>query len=122
MIRKQISPVAGCVRVNFELPSCIWADRIFVVGDFNQWDRNANPLKQDRDGVWRTALDLQSGKRFAFRYLIDGNWQSDSHADGFISSQPGLESGIVDTSFTEPFFRISDLRKIPAEIPFAIPA
>ena len=122
MIRKQLSPVAGCIRVNFELPSCIWADRISVVGDFNQWDQFANPLKQDRDGVWRTVLDLQSGKRFAFRYLIDGNWQSDSNADGFISTQPGLESSIVDTSFTEPFFRISDVRKMPVQASLTMPA
>lgn len=122
MIHKQLSPIAGCVRVRFELPSCIWADRICVVGDFNDWDRCANPLKQERDGVWRAVVDLPTGKRYAFRYLIDGNWQTDTNADGFIASQPGLESSIVDTSIYEPIFRLNEVRRVPAQTAVAIPA
>ena len=98
MIRKQISPIPGCVRVCFELPAHMWADHITLVGDFNNWDRHATPLKQDRDGSWRVVLDLASGKLFAFRYLIDGNWQTDIHADGFINNRAGLESCLLDTS------------------------
>ena len=41
MIHKTQSPLPGHVRVVFELPSCIWADRIFVVGDFNHWNERA---------------------------------------------------------------------------------
>ena len=115
MIYKQLSPIAGCVRVRFELPSCIWADRISVVGDFNNWERFANPLKQERDGAWRAVLDLPIGKRYAFRYLIDGSWQTDTNADGFIASQPGLESSIVDTSMSEPIFHLNDALRIPAQ-------
>lgn len=122
MIHKQLSPIAGCVRVRFELPSCIWADRIAVVGDFNDWDRFANPLKQDRDGIWRAVVDLLTGKRYAFHYLIDGNWQSDTNADGFIMNRPGLECSVVDTSMSEPIFRINEGRKLSASAPIAVPA
>ncbi len=42
MIRKLSSPVPGCVRVVFELPS-VWADRISIAGDFNNWSESATP-------------------------------------------------------------------------------
>lgn len=31
--------VVGRVRVVFELPAHLWADQVFVVGDFNDWNR-----------------------------------------------------------------------------------
>lgn len=122
MIYKQVSPIAGCARVKFELPSCIWADRISVVGDFNQWDQFANPLKQDRDGAWRTVIDLPLGNRYAFRYLIDGGWQTDTNADGFTTSQPGLESSVVDTSLKETNFHLNLATLTPAQTAIAVPA
>ena len=98
MIHKTV--VSGCnmVRVTFELPSCIWADRIFVTGDFNEWTRSATPMRQGRDGVWRATVELASGQRYQFRYLIDGQWQTDWHADGSVVNSYGSENSLVDTS------------------------
>lgn len=98
MIHKTAVPGCDKVRVTFELPSCIWADRIFVAGDFNEWSRTAHPMKQGRDGVWRTTLELAPGRRFQFRYLIDGQWQTDWHADGSITNSYGSDNSLVDTS------------------------
>jgi hypothetical protein len=95
MIHKTPSPLYGHVRVVFELPSCIWADRIFLVGDFNGWDEQSMPLRQDRDGVWRTTLDLVYGTQCEFRYLIDGQWKTDYHADSFSGNGFGSENSIV---------------------------
>ena len=95
MIHKTQSPVPGHVRVIFELPSCIWADRIFLVGDFNQWDERTTPLRQDRDGVWRAIIDLANGSQCEFRYLIDGQWKTDYHADGSASNAYGSENSVV---------------------------
>lgn len=95
MIYKTQSPVPGHVRVTFELPSCVWADRIFLVGDFNGWDEHTTPMQQDRDGVWRATVDLAYGSRCEFRYLIDGHWQTDYHADGQQSNTFGTENSVV---------------------------
>ena len=95
MIHKTQSPVPGHVRVIFELPSCIWADRIFLVGDFNQWSERATPMRQDRDGVWRAVVDVAYGKSCEFRYLIDSQWQTDYHADGYTTNIYGTENSVV---------------------------
>ena len=95
MIRKIVAPTPGYVRVLFELPSCLWADRIFLVGDFNQWNDTATPMHQGRDGVWRATVDLPHGSSYEFRYLIDGKWTSDSHADGFAQNSFGVSNSVV---------------------------
>jgi len=95
MIHKQLSPYPGHVRVVFELPSCLWADRIYLVGDFNHWNERSTPMCQDRDGVWRATLDLPTGSHAQFRYMIDGQWKSDYHADGFAQGSFGADNSVV---------------------------
>lgn len=95
MIKKIQSPIPGHVRVVFELPSCLWADRIFLSGDFNNWRAEEIQLRQDRNGVWRTMLDLPVGRHYEFRYLIDGEWRTDFHADGQADNSFGSQNSLV---------------------------
>lgn len=97
MITKKNSSHQGFVRVCFELPSCLWADHVFLVGDFNGWNRQSTPLRQDRDGVWRVELDLPYGERFEFRYLVDNHWLTDSHSDGVTTNPYGTQNSVIQT-------------------------
>lgn len=97
MIKKSNSSIPGHVCITFELPASLWADRIFLTGDFNNWHAHNLPLKQTRDGIWSAALDLPADRRYEFRYLIDGQGQVDRHADGCSSDISGQHSSIVDT-------------------------
>jgi hypothetical protein len=101
MIHKMPSPRSGHVRVVFELPACIWADRIFLVGDFNSWSTDVTPFVQGRDGVWRAAVDLPAGRSYQFRYLVDGSWQTDYHADGWLDNQYGSQNSLVNAALPE---------------------
>lgn len=116
MIRKISTPNPTCVRVVFELPSCLWADRIYLVGDFNNWDETATPMHQERDGVWRAVLELKRGVSYEFRYLIDGQWTSDSHADGFAENRFGVSNSVVHASLPTTTFSIAD-RKMRDTLP-----
>lgn len=98
MIYKGPSLLAHHIRVTFELPSCVWADQVYVAGDFNNWSQQALPMQQSRDGVWRAALDLPVGQSYQFRYVIDGQWHTDSHADGFSESGFGTENSVIHTA------------------------
>lgn len=95
MIRKYPSPLPGHIRVVFELPSCVWADRIFLTGDFNEWRQHDIELRQSRSGIWQATIDLTKGKSYQFRYLIDGQWRTDSHADGMSDNAYGSQNSIV---------------------------
>jgi hypothetical protein len=96
MIYKIPTSQPGLVCVVFELPSCVWADRIVVSGTFNNWNERELPMQQDRDGVWRARLELPIGQRYEFRYVIDGRWQTDYHADGFTENNFGSHNSLVD--------------------------
>jgi hypothetical protein len=98
MIHKTQSPKPDHIRIVFELPSCIWADRIFLAGDFNDWSESSTPMRQERDGVWRASVDLPIGSRCQFRYLINGQWKTDYHADGFSTNEYGAENSVVDAT------------------------
>jgi hypothetical protein len=101
MIRKYRSPVPGHVRVVFELPSCVWADRISLTGDFNNWRENDILLQQTRSGVWQAAVDLPLGARYQFRYVVDGQWRTDSHADGISDNIYGTQNSFVVAELPE---------------------
>ena len=95
MIRKYPSPINGHVRVVFELPPGIWADRAFVAGDFDVQSEAGIPMTLTRDGVWQAMLDLPAGTRHEFRYRVDGEWRTDYHADGYTSDVHGRVNSVV---------------------------
>lgn len=101
MIRKFKASRPGYVRVVFELPACLWADRIYLTGDFNNWDQTATPMRQDHDGVWRAEVELPAGQSYEFRYLIDGQWRTDFHADGFTTNNYGTQNSVVRAELPE---------------------
>jgi hypothetical protein len=46
---------------------------VFVLGDFNNWQpENTYQMKKDGDHFWLEITGLESGKEYAFQYLIDG--------------------------------------------------
>ena len=101
MIRKYRSPIPGHIRVVFELPSCVWADRISLTGDFNEWRENDIMLQQARSGVWQATVDLPLGARYQFRYIVDGQWTTDSHADGMSDNEFGSQNSVVIATLPE---------------------
>ncbi len=84
------------VRVTFILPATLQADKIFLVGDFNQWQTNTHPFGRDGMGNWVFVLDLEPGETCQFRYLSDGvHWMNDTDADGFVENEHGTSNFVV---------------------------
>ena len=53
----------------------VTAERVQLVGDFNNWWVEGSDMQ--RDGrLWKKVLNLQPG-RYLYRFVVDGNWQSD---------------------------------------------
>jgi len=102
MIRKEPASKQGIVRVTFELPSNIWAERVNLVGEFNDWNTAAIPMRRNRsDSNWKATVELELGKAYRFRYLIDGKeWLNDWHADDHVENPYGSYDSIVD--LTDP--------------------
>lgn len=44
---------------------------VFLVGDFNKWNKKANPMKQGQNFVWETILMLNNGE-YKYAFVVDG--------------------------------------------------
>lgn len=87
----------GKVRVTFAMPATVWADSIHVVGDFNNWDQRATPLRQSETG-WMTTLELDAGQSYQYRYLMNGDdWYNDWQADAYATNEYGGDNSVVIT-------------------------
>ncbi len=91
-------------RVRFTLSQHIWADTIYLVGDFNDWNRSSHPFQRDREGRWTLTLDLSPGRAYQFRYLCDGAWMGDNQADAYVHYATSLDNFLV---ITDPNFKCS---------------
>jgi len=57
------------------------ADALSLIGDFNGWDRNANPMQRDQYGIWSVFLpDCQYVDRLVHESLVKVHVVSKKHA------------------------------------------
>jgi hypothetical protein len=69
------------VRVTFVLPAAEPAGAVSVVGDFNDWNPYAHPLRKRSNGVRSAVVTIPAGATLRFRYLADGGiWFDDESA------------------------------------------
>lgn len=97
-IKKQYLKSGPTCRVTFTLPKAATAEAqgVALVGDFNNWDREATPMKRLKDGSFSITLDLQRDREYRFRYLIDGNrWENDWYADRYEKNRYGDDDSVV---------------------------
>lgn len=97
MIKKKFFKTKPTCRVTFELPKTIEAKAANLVGEFNDWDTVATPLKKVKS-VWKATLELEQGREYQFRYLINGSeWHNDDEADAYVSNNVDGDNSVVVT-------------------------
>jgi 1,4-alpha-glucan branching enzyme len=68
----------GTVRVTFALPVEQPAAAVSVVGDFNEWNPFAHPLRVRANRTRSASVTVPSGSTLRFRYLAEGGrWFND---------------------------------------------
>jgi 1,4-alpha-glucan branching enzyme len=71
----------GTVRVTFALPADEPRGAVSVVGDFNDWNPFAHPLRRRANGIRSAAVTVPAGSMLHFRYLAEGGlWFDDETA------------------------------------------
>ncbi len=85
-------------KVTFSLPkeAVDGAKDVKILGDFNNWEKdNAIPMKAENGG-YKATLELNPGREYEFRYLInDEKWENDWEADKYSLSPYGVENSVV---------------------------
>lgn len=96
---KKYAKTKPLCKVTFCLPreAAKGAKTVTIAGDFNQWSQTATPMKKDRSGNFKVTLELETGKEYQFKYLLDGTtWENDWEADKYVMAGVGnAENSVV---------------------------
>ncbi|QJW88541.1 glycoside hydrolase [Spirosoma taeanense] len=88
-VAKQFLKSKPVCKVTFELPADAvnGAKTVALAGEFNNWDATAQVLKKQKDGSYKTTVELPVGNEYQYRYILDGaTWVNDSAADKYVAS------------------------------------
>ena len=81
------------VRFNLYAPE---ADRVFLAGDFNNWDIDNLPMKKDKKGTWEASFVLPPG-RYEYRFWVDGVWHNDPNTPERVENPFGSQNCVRTT-------------------------
>lgn len=73
---QSMATVPATIRFVYVAPG---AGKVSVVGDFNQWNPEAMPLRRLGDGTWIVDVPLSPG-RYAYAFVVDGKVEVDPAA------------------------------------------
>ena len=93
-IKKQFLKNGSICKVTFKVANgkSLKADDIKLLGDFNNWDHSQESMKHLKNGDFTQTLNLEVGKEYQFRYLVDGVfWDNEIEADKIVPN--GIEEG-----------------------------
>ncbi len=100
-VSKKFLKTKNSFKCTFRLPKSAAPDseKVFIVGEFNDWAPEATPMQKLKSGDFKAELELEPGKSYQFRYLIDKErdvWENDWEADAYVPA-PGMsvENSVV---------------------------
>jgi 1,4-alpha-glucan branching enzyme len=88
--------VTGADQVRFAL-FAPRAQKVALVGSFNGWNEDADPLTKAADGVWTKTLTLASPYGQEYRFSVDGRLVADPYA--FANDENEGNSILVDRAY-----------------------
>lgn len=98
MLKKRYISSGKICKVTFTLPRQTEATSAALVGDFNNWDKDALPMKRGKDGSWKVEIELEAGQEYQYRYFVNGLERlNDQAADKYVTHPYGGENSVVVT-------------------------
>ena len=95
MLTKRYLKSRPVCKVTFTMPEAIEAKTAYLVGDFNDWDLQAMPMKK-KQGQFTLTIELMPGREYQFRYLVnDADWYNDWNADRYTPNPFGGDNSVL---------------------------
>jgi len=73
------------------------AKHVSVIGDFNDWDPKAAPMKRQVDGSWTGQIVLGHGHHH-YQFLVDGKPTLDPRAQGIARNEQNEKVSLLAVS------------------------
>lgn len=81
-------------RMTFSLEATA-AKEVFLMGDFNNWNPQTHPMKNDGNGMWNKTVMLSPGT-YEYKFLIDGDWKEDPQNYQTCSNGFGTQNSVLN--------------------------
>jgi 1,4-alpha-glucan branching enzyme len=97
-ISKQYLKTKPLCKVTFKLTAdrLPAATQVALLGEFNDWDPAALPMKRSKSGEFSATVNLPVNSEYQFRYLVDGGtWLNDEAADAYLPSRVSYDENSV---------------------------
>ena len=104
MLKKQFSKTKSTCKVTFTLPkeAVNGGKEVKLLGEFNNWNPVEGVAMKASKTEFKTVLELEAGRDYQFRYLIDNNtWENDWNADGYVATPYGVDNSVVTLPATK---------------------
>ena len=91
-IRKQYLKSGSACKATFRIPEETGssAKSAHIVGEFSNWTFFSTPMKKLKSGAFTTTLELEPGREYQFRYLLDNKiWENERDADKAVPTPYG---------------------------------
>ncbi|MBW4436869.1 MAG: isoamylase early set domain-containing protein [Pleurocapsa minor GSE-CHR-MK-17-07R] len=96
MLEKKYLKTKPVCEVTFIAPLKWQGESVILAGDFNEWSESTHPMKRQKDGSFKVTVKLDTGREYAFRYLVNGTeWHNDDAADRYQPNGFGEENSII---------------------------
>ncbi len=110
----------GKASVTFILDPGVGAQTAAVCGEWNDWSAGADVMRRDAEGGFSLTVDLDAGRAYRFRYLLDGErWENDWAADAYLPNSFGGDDSVIDLTALDqaapPAAKKAPAEKAPAE-------
>jgi 1,4-alpha-glucan branching enzyme len=73
------------------------AKQVTLVGDFNDWQPAAHPMKKHPDGSWTAQVTLGHGSHH-YQFLVDGKATLDPRASGIARNEQNEKVSLLSVS------------------------
>jgi len=98
MLKKQFQSTKPTCKVTFTLPkeAVNGGKEVKLLGEFNNWNPSEGIQMKASKSEFKTVVELEAGREYQFRYLIDNvTWTNDWAADAYLPTPYGVENSVV---------------------------
>ena len=96
MLKRRKISGSNTVKVSFVLPADDPRLPASVVGDFNEWNPEADPMVRRSNETFSAVVPLIADATYRFRYRSeDGSWFNDEGADGYDANVHGSTDCLI---------------------------
>lgn len=97
-VKKQYLKSKPLCKVTFSVPEMDSGktESMQLVGEFNKWDTSCPPMKKLKSGLFSETLELEPGKEYQYRILINGSqWMNDPDAEKYVPNSFEGQNSVV---------------------------